>query len=82
MFFLQTEYHLNGFVHWMERNKYRFLPSLLGKGALFKKSGKIFHLYIRKFGREKVITYMRKGFLIYEELREYLGIYEEAFSQL
>jgi len=61
------EYYLTGLVHWMERNENRILPSLLGKGALFKKSGEIFHMYIRKFGREKVIycTCMRKGFLIY-----------------
>jgi hypothetical protein len=27
-------------------------------------------------------SYMRKGFLLYEELRKYLTIYEEAFSHI
>ncbi len=27
-------------------------------------------------------SYIRKGYLIYEEMREYLTIYEEAFSHM
>jgi hypothetical protein len=47
--------------------------------ALFKTLLKIFlkNKEIRKGAGEK--SYMRKEFLIYEELREYLFIYEEGF---
>ncbi len=38
---------------------------------------------IRKFGREQVKSvYMSKDFLIYEELSEYLFIYEEGFPYI
>ncbi len=49
-------------------------------GCTFKKEKKIFLIYqeIQKGSGEK--PYMRKGFLIYEEIRKYLVIYEEAVS--
>jgi hypothetical protein len=50
-------------------------------GTLIKNKIK-FSLYIRKFRMEKLQSHMRKGFLIYEELRKYLTIYEEAVSHI
>ncbi len=43
-----------------------------------------FSSYIGKFRVEQVIakSYMRKGFLIYEEMRKYFPIYEEAVSHI
>ncbi len=42
-----------------------------------------FSSYIRKFRMELVAkSYMRKGFLIYEDMRKYLTIYEEAVSHI
>jgi hypothetical protein len=48
--------------------------------TLIKKKRKFF-----SFKRDRVQTaesYMRKGFLIYEEMRKYLLIYEEAVSHI
>jgi hypothetical protein len=43
-----------------------------------KKENEIFFIY-----REiQIRGYMRKGFLIYEEMRKYLTIYEEAVSHI
>ncbi len=49
-----------------------------------KKENQIFLIYsIRKFRSGAVAkSYMRKGFLIYEEMRKYFPIYEEAVSHL
>jgi hypothetical protein len=56
------------------------LQSLFGS-ILIKKKTK-FSSYIRKF-RSVAKSYMRKGFLIYEEMRKYLTmLYEEADSQI
>jgi hypothetical protein len=42
-----------------------------------------FSSYIRKFRWDRVAkSYMRKGFLIYEEMPKYLTIYEEAFNNI
>jgi hypothetical protein len=50
--------------------------------TLIKKNIK-FSLYLRKFRVEQLqIIYMRKGFLISEEMRKYLVIYEEAGSHI
>jgi hypothetical protein len=47
-----------------------------------KKEKKIFLIYkeIQKGAAAK--SYMRKGFLIYVEMRKYLVIHEEAFSHI
>ncbi len=47
-----------------------------------KKEKKIFLIYkeIQKGAVAK--SYMRRGFLIYEEMRKYLVIYYEAFSHI
>jgi hypothetical protein len=39
---------------------------------------------MRKFRHERLQshTYVRKGFLIYEEMRKYLVIFEEAVSHI
>ena len=37
-----------------------------------------FSSYIRKFRVEQLQSYMRKGFLIYEQMRKYFPVYEEA----
>ncbi len=47
-----------------------------------KKEKKIF-LINKEIQNEAVAkSYMRKGFLIYEEMRKYLTIYEEAISHI
>jgi hypothetical protein len=53
----------------------RFLSTLIKKKRRF-------FSYIRKFRMEQLQSHicMRKGFLIYEEKRKYLPIYEEAVS--
>ncbi len=48
--------------------------------ALIKNKIK-FSSYIRKFIRDQLPS-MRKGFLIDEEMRKYLTIYEEAVSHI
>jgi hypothetical protein len=54
-----------------------------GGSTLIKKKRK-FSSNIRKFRWERLQshTYMRKGFLIYEEMRKYLVIHEEAISHI
>jgi hypothetical protein len=47
-----------------------------------KKENQIFLIY-QEIQRGAVTkSYMRKGFLIYEELRKYFPIYEEAVSHI
>jgi hypothetical protein len=47
-----------------------------------KKENQIFLIY-KKIHRGAVAkSYMRNGFLIYEEMRKYFPIYEEAVSHL
>ncbi len=41
-----------------------------------------FSSYIRKFRVEQLQSHMRMGFLIYEEMRKYFPIYEEAVSHI
>ncbi len=49
--------------------------------ALIKK--KLNFPHIKEIQMESVAkSYMRKGFLIYEEMRKYLTIYEEAVSNI
>ncbi len=43
---------------------------------------KIFFIYKEIQNGEVARSYMRRGFLIYKEMRKYLVIYEEAFSQI
>jgi hypothetical protein len=47
-----------------------------------KKGKKIFLIYKENQMGSVAKSYMRKGFLIYEEWRKYLTIYEEAVSHL
>jgi hypothetical protein len=46
------------------------------------KKKKIFHIYKEIQMGAVAKSFMRKGFPIYEEIRKYLVIYEEAVSQL
>ncbi len=41
-----------------------------------------FSSFISKFRVEQLQTYMRKGFLRYEEIRKYFPIYKEAVSHI
>jgi hypothetical protein len=52
-----------------------------GQAALIKKKIK-FSSYIGKFRVAVAKSYMRKGFLIYEEMRKYFPTYEEAVSHI
>jgi hypothetical protein len=47
-----------------------------------KKEKKIFLIYKEIQNGAVAKLYMRKGFLIYEEMRKYLAIYEEAVSHI
>ena len=47
-----------------------------------KKENQIFLIYREIQNGAVAKSYMRKGFLIYEEMREYLTIYEEAVSHI
>jgi hypothetical protein len=46
-----------------------------------KKENLIFLIY-KEIQSGVAKSYMRKGFLIYEEMRKYLNIYEEAVSHI
>jgi hypothetical protein len=63
-------------------NNHLTLLSLKGSIRTVKKEKKIFIIYkeIQKGSGAK--SRMRKGFLIYEEMRKYLVKYEEAVSHL
>jgi hypothetical protein len=52
--------------------------------TLIKKENQIFLIYMYKEIQSGAIakSYMRKGFLIYEEMRKYFPIYEEAVSHI
>jgi hypothetical protein len=47
-----------------------------------KKEYKIFLIYREVQSGAVAKSYMRKGFLIYEEMRKYFPIYEEAVSHI
>jgi hypothetical protein len=47
-----------------------------------KKEYKIFLIYKEIHSGGVAKSYMRKGFLIYEEMRKYLPIYEKAVSHI
>ena len=47
-----------------------------------KKENKTFPFYKEIQNGAVAKSYMRKGFLIYEEMRKYLAIYEEAVSDI
>ena len=74
-----------GYYNLIEGNKYSilFYSTLcsISNGTLIKKKIKFFS-YIRKFRVEQLKSYMRKGFLIYEEMRKYFPTYEEAVSHI
>jgi hypothetical protein len=53
-----------------------------GEGALIKKEKKIFFIYKEIQSRAVAKSYMRKGFLTYEEMRKYFPIYEKAVSHI
>jgi hypothetical protein len=47
-----------------------------------KKENQIFLIYKEIQSGAVAKSYMRKGFLIYEEMRKYFPIYEEAVSHI
>jgi hypothetical protein len=47
-----------------------------------KKENQIFVIYKEIQSGAVAESYMRKGFLIYEEMRKYFPIYEEAFCHI
>jgi hypothetical protein len=47
-----------------------------------KKENKIFLIYKEIQMGSAAKSYLRKGFLLYEEMRKYLTIYEEAISHI
>jgi hypothetical protein len=61
-----------------------FLPSVLQVEPAYmdKKENLIFLKYKEIQSGEVPQSYMRKGFLIYEEMLKYFSIYEEAVSHI
>jgi ribosomal protein S17 len=47
-----------------------------------KKENQIFLIYKEILNGAVAKSYMRKGFLIYEEMRKYFPIYEEAVNHI
>jgi hypothetical protein len=52
------------------------------KGFTDKKENKIFLIYKKIQMRLGAKSYLRKGFLIYEEMRKFFPIYENAVSHI
>jgi hypothetical protein len=50
--------------------------------TLIKKENKTFLIYKEIQSGAVAKSYMRKSYLIYEEMRKYLAIYEEAVSHI
>ncbi len=50
--------------------------------SLIKKGNQIFLIYKEIQSRAVAKSYIRKGFLIYEEMRKYFLIYQEAGSHI
>ncbi len=67
-----------------ETQKRRWVIEGLGSPppTLLKKENQIFLLYKEIQSEAVAKSYMRKGFLIYEEMRKYFPIYEEAVSHI
>ncbi len=55
---------------------------VLGVSTLITKEKKIFLHMSEIHNGSGAKSYMRKGFLIYEEMQKYLVIYEEAISHI
>jgi hypothetical protein len=53
-----------------------------GDGHTDKKENQIFLIYKEIQSAAVAKSYMRKGFLIFEEMRKYFPIYEEAVSHI
>jgi hypothetical protein len=53
-----------------------------GRGCTDKKENQIFLIFEEILNGAVAKSYMRKGFLIYEEMRKYFPIYEEAVSHV
>ena len=53
-----------------------------GKDYIDKKENGIFLIFKEIQMGSVAQSYMRKGFLIYEEMRKYFPIYEEAFGRI
>jgi hypothetical protein len=55
---------------------------LLPKACTDKKENQIFLIYKEIQSEAVAKSYMRKGFLIYEQMRKYFTIYDEAVSHI
>ncbi len=58
------------------------VPCVVSRTYTDKKEKQIFLIYKEIQRRSVAKSYMRKGFLIYEEMRKYLSIYEEVVSHI
>ncbi len=59
-----------------------YLPHLRGYKYTVKKEKKIFLIFRKIRKRAVAMSYIRKGFLMYEEMRKYLTIYEETVGHM
>jgi hypothetical protein len=58
------------------------LPQLKPVAALIQKKNQVFLIYKEIQSGAVAKSYMRKGFLIYGEMRKYFPIYEGAVSNI
>ncbi len=83
-FFFKSHFCLarsgSGRIHSPISNLQPCQPNTQGKYALIKEN-QIFLINKEIQSLAVAESYMRKGFLIYEEMRKYFHIYEEAVSQ-
>ncbi len=59
-----------------------FSVYMWGRRFTDKKENEIFLIYKEMQMGSVATSYIRKGFLIYEEMRKYLTIYEEAVGHM
>ncbi len=72
----KTSYHKQG-----NRAK-KLRPQIISARYTYKKEKRNFLIYNEIQSEALAKSYMRKGFLIYEEMRKYFPIYEEAVSHI
>ncbi len=58
------------------------IPGEIARRTLIKKETEIFLINKEIQSGAVAKSYVRKGFLIYEEMRKYISIYEEALSHI
>jgi hypothetical protein len=68
--------------HYGKKTLFMVAYCIAGQHTLIKNKIKFFLMYREIQSGAVAKSFMRKGFLIYEEMRKYFPIYEEAVSHL